>query len=269
MERGPDAAPGRAAVAPRGATWSRVAPRGRGTRPGVVVSRAVTSSPPTGPRRPVAVTVLMALVVSAVDAALLAWALGGFAALLAHHRALALLALWAVGGITLALLRPVRGHDAVAVERESPLVLLLLFLIPLTTPPLSALGERLALWILPGGLALRWAGVALSGAGLALRIAAMAQLGSRFSPRVAMQREHALETGGLYARVRHPGYTGAWLASFGGALAFGSALTLPLLLVMGALLWSRAGREETMLERHFGEAYRAYRARSGRFVPRV
>ena len=222
------------------------------------MSRAVTSTPPS-PRRPApAVAVLLALVVSGVDAALLAWALGGLGALLAHHRALALLALWAVGGITLALLRPVRGQDTVAVERESPLVLLLLFLIPLATPPLSALGERVAL---------RWAGVALSGAGLALRIAAMAQLGSRFSPRVAMQREHALETGGLYARVRHPGYAGAWLATFGGALAFGSALTLPLVVVMGAMLWARAGREEAMLERHFGEAYRAYRAQSGRFVP--
>ena len=231
------------------------------------MSRAVTSTPPS-PRRPApAVAVLLALVVSGVDAALLAWALGGLGALLAHHRALALLALWAVGGITLALLRPVRGQDTVAVERESPLVLLLLFLIPLATPPLSALGERLALWILPGGAALRWAGVALSGAGLALRIAAMAQLGSRFSPRVAMQREHALETGGLYARVRHPGYAGAWLATFGGALAFGSALTLPLVVVMGAMLWARAGREEAMLERHFGEAYRAYRAQIGRFVP--
>ena len=171
--------------------------------------------------------------------------------------------------VALALLRPVRGHDAVAVERESPLVLLLLFLIPLATPPAAALSERLALWALPGGRALRWAGVALSGAGLALRIAAMAQLGSRFSPRVAMQREHTLETRGLYARVRHPGYAGAWLAALGGALAFGSAVTLPLVLAMGALLWRRAAREESMLERHFGDAYRSYRDRTGRFVPRL
>ena len=220
------------------------------------------------PRRPnPAVTVLLALLVTVLDAALLAGALGGIAALFAHARALALLGLWTIGGVTLALLRPVRGHDAVTVEREAPWLLLALFLIPLATPPVAALGERLSLWLLPGGAALEWAGVALSGAGLALRIVAMTQLGPRFSPRVALQREHALETRGLYARIRHPGYAGAWLASLGAALAFGSALALPLVTAMGWLLWNRAGREESMLERHFGEDYRSYRGRSGRFLP--
>jgi len=49
-----------------------------------------------------------ALAVTALDALLLLAALGGMRALLGHTRALALLAVWAVGGIVLALLRPVR-----------------------------------------------------------------------------------------------------------------------------------------------------------------
>ncbi len=220
------------------------------------------------PRNPI-VSATLALGVTALDAALLALALGGLAPLLAHTRALALLVLWAVGGVSLALLHPVRGHDTVAVERDPAFVLVALFLIPLFTPPSAALGERMALWALPGGAALRWGGVALSGAGLALRIAAMAQLGPRFSPLIAMQREHALETSGLYQHIRHPGYVGAWLASLGAALAFGSALALPLVAAMGLLLWNRAGREESMLARHFGEEYRRYCARSGRFLPRL
>lgn len=211
----------------------------------------------------------LALVVTGLDAALLALALGGVAPLLAHPRALALLAVWLVGAVTLALLRPVRGHDATAVERDPPFVLLALFLLPLLTPPVAAFGERVGWWPLSGAAPLRWFGVALSGAGLAVRIAAMAQLGSRFSPLVAVQREHALETHGLYARVRHPGYLGALLAALGGALAFGSAAGLPLVAVMGLLLWARAGREEVMLERYFGAAYLNYRARSGRFLPRL
>lgn len=212
---------------------------------------------------------VLALGATALDAALLALAMGGLAPLLAHPRALTLLAAWAVCGVTLALLRPVRGHDAVSIERDAPYVLAALFLIPLLTAPAAALGERLDLWLLPGGEGLRWGGVALSGAGLAVRIAAMAQLGPRFSPLIAMQREHALETRGLYARIRHPGYLGAWLAALGGVLAFGSAFGLPLVAVMGLLLWDRAEREESMLERHFGAEYQGYRARTGRFLPRL
>lgn len=171
--------------------------------------------------------------------------------------------------MTLAWLRPVHGHPAATIERESPLVLAALFLIPLLTPPFAALCERLALAPIPGGDPPRWAGVGLAALGLAVRIIAMAQLGPRFSPLVALQQDHALETRGLYARIRHPGYLGAWLAALGGALAFGSLLALAPVLAMGWLLWARAGREEAMLERHFGEAYARYRGRSGRFLPRA
>ena len=226
------------------------------------------NAPGRRPPHPV-VRAALALVATGLDAALLALALGGVAPLIAHPRALVLLALWAAGGVTLALLRPVRGHDATTVERDPPFVLLALFLLPLLAPPMAALGERLALWTLAGGSAPRWFGVALSGFGLAVRITAMAQLGSRFSPLLAVQREHALETRGLYARIRHPGYLGALRAALGGALAFGSAVGLPLVAVMGLLLWARAGREEIMLERHFGTAYLNYRARTGRFLPRL
>jgi protein-S-isoprenylcysteine O-methyltransferase Ste14 len=222
-----------------------------------------------GPRRPhPVVRAVLALLVTALDAGLLALALGGIAALTAHPRALALLGLWAIGAVTLALLRPVQGTAAALVERESPLVLIALFLIPLVTPPLAALSERMALGQLPGGAALRWIGVALAALGLGVRILAMAQLGPRFSPLVALQKEHALETRGLYARIRHPGYLGAWLAALGGALAFGGGLSLPLVLAMGLLLSARAAREESMLEQRFGDAYRTYRSRSGRFLPK-
>lgn len=229
----------------------------------------MTERPPDRRPPPPIVRVVLALVATALDAALIAWALGGLAPLLAHPRALALLALWAAGAVTLAVIRPVRGHDASSVERDPPFVLLALFVLPLLTPPLAALGERLTWWLLPGGAALQWFGVALSGAGLAVRIAAMTQLGSRFSPQLAVQRDHALETRGLYARIRHPGYLGAVLATLGGVLAFGSAVALAPAALMALLLWARAGREEDMLARHFGDAYRSYRSRSGRFLPRL
>jgi protein-S-isoprenylcysteine O-methyltransferase Ste14 len=211
---------------------------------------------------------ILGLLATGLDAALIGAALGGAAPLLAHRPAIALLAVWAAGSVFLAMRRPVRGHDAVTIERDTSGVLPALFALPLLAAPLAALGERLELWPLPGGSWVQWLGVAVSGAGIALRIAAMAQLGTRFSPLVALQREHPLETTGLYARVRHPGYVGAWLAALGGALAFDSALGLPAPAIMAALLSLRATREEALLERHFGEDYRRYRARTGRFFPR-
>jgi protein-S-isoprenylcysteine O-methyltransferase Ste14 len=83
-----------------------------------------------------------------------------------------------------------------------------------------------------------------------------------------VQREHALETRGLYGAVRHPGYLGAWLAALGSLTAFSSALAMPLLVAFAWLLAQRAHKEEALLERHFGDAYRAYCARTGAFLPR-
>jgi protein-S-isoprenylcysteine O-methyltransferase Ste14 len=212
---------------------------------------------------------LGALSVTALDGLLLALALGGLGPLLAHRRALALLAVWGIGAVVLAWLRPVRTHDPVELRRDPPYAMPLLFLIPLVTPPVSAWGERQQLWLLPGGDFLRWGGVALTMFGFAMRIAAIARLGSRFSPFVAVQKSHALETRGVYARVRHPGYLGAWLVSLGAILTFGSALALPLVLVMLVILESRARREDQVLENHFGEEFRRYRAHTGRFFPRL
>jgi protein-S-isoprenylcysteine O-methyltransferase Ste14 len=210
-----------------------------------------------------------AITVWALDAALLAVALGGLDALRAHPRALALLAVWWVGGLVLSIVRPVRDQRPVASRGESPLVLLALLLLPLLTPPVAALGERLGLlpWLaIP---AVEWSGVVIAALGFALRLAAMLQLGSRFSPLVVVQEGHRLETGGAYARVRHPGYLGAWLACAGSALAFGSALAWPLVAAFAMVLLARIRREESLLERHFGDVWHAYRARTGALLPRL
>ena len=218
-------------------------------------------------RPPVLVSILRALVALAIEAALLAWGLGGVAALLASPRALALIAIWGVVGVTLSIARPARAQDIVRAERD-PLAMVALALIPLAIPAVAAWGGRLRFWSLPAPEVLGWAGVALSALGLAIRVAAMRQLGARFSPLLAVQREHALETRGLYAVVRHPGYLGALLASWGAAVAFGSALALPLALIMTAFQWDRVRREETLLASRFGDEWRAYAASTGALLPR-
>jgi protein-S-isoprenylcysteine O-methyltransferase Ste14 len=214
------------------------------------------------------VAILGALLATALDALLFALALGGFGPLLHHARALALIGISGAAALALAVLRPLRGHDPIEIDRDRIALLLALFFLPLLAAPIAALGERLglAVWVL--GPAARWSGVALVALGLAMRVAAMAQLGARFSPFVAVQREHALETRGVYARLRHPGYAGAWLAALGGALAFESALGLPLVAAFFLCLRVRTVHEEVVLERRFGGQWREYRARSGRFLPR-
>jgi protein-S-isoprenylcysteine O-methyltransferase Ste14 len=220
--------------------------------------------------------VLFPLIALVVDVLLMSLAVGGFAALRDHSRALALLGVWAVSTLVLSLMRPVGPQDKTRTSPDAPLVMLTLFAVPLLAPPVSAWGEAHGIWTapwdrVPSAMAgvLLWGGVLVTAAGLAVRIRAMRQLGARFSPHIAVQREHALETGGAYARVRHPGYLGALLATAGAILAFGSILAWPLFAVMLVAQNTRASREEVLLEDHFGESWRAYRAHTGRFVPRL
>jgi protein-S-isoprenylcysteine O-methyltransferase Ste14 len=208
-----------------------------------------------------------ATIATVIDAALLALALGGYAALFAHPRALALLAVWFTGALILGVLSPVR-RKAGTVRHTDPWLLLALFVLPIAAAPLGAWGERFDLAMLPGGDLRGWAGVLIAGLGLTLRMAAIVQLGPRFDPTVAILPGHVLETRGLYARIRHPGYAGAWITALGGALTFGSAWGLAAVVLMAAALAARVRAEERALAAHFGESWSVYRGRTGAFWPR-
>jgi protein-S-isoprenylcysteine O-methyltransferase Ste14 len=226
--------------------------------------RAAMTVPPSLAARSPARAASLSLLVTLIEAALLALGLGGAGALLAHPRALALVGVWLVSGLMLAWRNPVRAQDVT--ERppgQGPLMVVLLVL-PLATPPLCAWAERAGLWLVPLPPAVRWAGVALAAGGLVWRIRAMMWLGARFAPTVALQRGHALETGGPYAHARHPGYAGAWLANLGVVVAFGSAAGLASVALFWLALRARIAGEETLLARSFGPAWSAYAAR----VPR-
>lgn len=203
----------------------------------------------------------------ALDAALLAFAFGDPTMLVRDPRAVALLVLWAATGVVLGVLRPARGQDVVQ-GTPDPLPMAALLVLPLAAAPLGAWGGRHALAVPPWANTISWAGVALVAAGLALRVAAITRLGRRFAPIVAIQKEHALETGGPYAFVRHPGYLGALLACLGASLAFGSLLALPVpALMLGAQL-VRVRREERLLAERFGAEWTAYAARTGALLPK-
>jgi len=112
------------------------------------------------------------------------------------------------------------------------------------------------------------AGTAIALAGLAYTIWARATLGRYWSRIVAVKQDHKLITHGPYRNVRHPLYLGLLAATLGTGLVFGLWRAL-----FGiAILWTgfiyRAYREDSLMAQQFGAEFAAYRARSGRLLPR-
>lgn len=133
---------------------------------------------------------------------------------------------------------------------------------------LPAYTDRKELWTIDGDT-IRWLGVALFAAGGALRIWPVFVLGNRFSGLVAIQREHALVTDGIYRVIRHPSYVGLLINSLGWSLAFRSGVGVILTLFLILPLLARINAEEKLLHSHFGAHYNAYRSRTWRLIPGI
>ena len=121
--------------------------------------------------------------------------------------------------------------------------------------------------VLPGGDALRWAGLAVMIAGVALRLGPMIELGRRFVSVVALRPGHHLHTAGFYRRVRHPSYVGILLMDVGFALVFRSTLAIALLPVVAWMFKRRMDVEESFMIEAFGDDYREYMERTKRLIP--
>lgn len=116
---------------------------------------------------------------------------------------------------------------------------------------------------------MRWLGVGLGVLGGALIFWAFSNLGKNLTDTVVTRREHSLIVTGPYRWVRHPFYVAVLLTMLANALAaanwflmLGGGLTFLLMVV-------RTRTEEAKLLERFGERYRAYMARTGRFLPRL
>lgn len=114
-----------------------------------------------------------------------------------------------------------------------------------------------------------WLGIAVTFIGAGVAIYARYSLGVFWSARVTLKEGHRLIRSGPYAWVRHPIYTGIFLAVAGTALVVGEwrgILALALLVTAHA---RKALREESLLTREFGEEYAAYRRGTGFLFPRL
>ncbi len=116
---------------------------------------------------------------------------------------------------------------------------------------------------------LPWLGTAILIAALWLFWRSHADLGRQWSVTLEIRDRHQLITRGVYARVRHPMYAAIWLFSLAQGLLLANWLAgWSAFAAFGALYFLRVGNEERMLEAQFGDAWRAYCARSGRLVPK-
>jgi protein-S-isoprenylcysteine O-methyltransferase Ste14 len=117
---------------------------------------------------------------------------------------------------------------------------------------------------------LRWIGALLAVFGVPLLLFwTFHSLGKNLTDTVVTRRDHTLVTHGPYRWVRHPFYdvvlvgvvsmsllTANWFLALFGLTAF-------------AMIVARTRTEEEKLIERFGDGYRAYMARTGRFLPRL
>jgi protein-S-isoprenylcysteine O-methyltransferase Ste14 len=115
----------------------------------------------------------------------------------------------------------------------------------------------------------RWMGVALGVVAGVLLTWTLRTLGKNLTDTVVTRREHTLVTTGPYRWVRHPFYSSIALAVIANSLTAANWF----LLVTGGLVFMllviRCKREEANLISRFGDRYRNYMHRTGRFLPRV
>jgi protein-S-isoprenylcysteine O-methyltransferase Ste14 len=118
----------------------------------------------------------------------------------------------------------------------------------------------------PIPLWMRWMGVALGVIAGVLLTWTLRTLGRNLTDTVVTRREHTLVTTGPYRWIRHPFYSSLALAVVANSLTAANWF----LFVTGGLVFTllviRCGREEKNLISGFGDQYRNYMQRTGRFL---
>jgi protein-S-isoprenylcysteine O-methyltransferase Ste14 len=123
---------------------------------------------------------------------------------------------------------------------------------------------------IPYGDLVFWIGIALIVAGIIVRATAIITLGRFFTVNVMIHSDHKLVDRGLYSIVRHPSYSGSLLSFIGLGLAFGSWLSLVVILIgAGTGFVYRIHVEEAALVSALGDDYRRYAARTKRLIPGI
>ena len=119
---------------------------------------------------------------------------------------------------------------------------------------------------LPSGL--RWAGFVLGLLSVAFWTWTQVTLDTQWSAQLQLRNEHQLITTGPYARIRHPLYAAmfGWSAALALLTANWIFVGVAVLSIAGTL--ARVPKEEQMMLEAFGDEYKDYMRRTGRFFPK-
>jgi protein-S-isoprenylcysteine O-methyltransferase Ste14 len=114
----------------------------------------------------------------------------------------------------------------------------------------------------------RWAGAALGVLAVALAYWVFTSLGSNVTPTVVTRSAHKLVTSGPYRWVRHPLYSMGLILFLAFALLAENAFIAGMAVLGFLALDARLPKEEAGLVERFGDEYRAYRQRTGKYLPK-
>ena len=76
-------------------------------------------------------------------------------------------------------------------------------------------------------------------------------------------------TGGVYAYMRHPQYSGLFLVTSGLLIQWPTMITVVMWPVLIVAYYKLARKEEGEIEREFPDAYKKYKENVPMFVPRI
>jgi protein-S-isoprenylcysteine O-methyltransferase Ste14 len=169
---------------------------------------------------------------------------------------------WLLAGLKGSAART-RESGAYRVGRIALLFLVFLLLFSRRTA-IGILGLR----FLPRSPAPAFAGFMLALVGMAIAAWARIHLGQFWSDKVILKVNHQLIRTGPYARMRHPIYSGMMLAVAGTAFIVGEWRGLIAFLLLLVNYSIKARKEEDILARQFGDAFRLHRGQAGFLLPK-
>jgi protein-S-isoprenylcysteine O-methyltransferase Ste14 len=153
-----------------------------------------------------------------------------------------------------------------------------LFILATLRPLAAVFWIGLIVWMIdPGWMAwssaplpvwLRWTGVGMIAMGGALLVWTFRSLGSNLTDTVVTRQKHTLVSHGPYRWIRHPLYDSAALFAVAISLIAANWFLLLTGVALFGLLLVRTRIEEENLVARFGDPYRTYMEKTGRFVPR-